>query len=90
MELLDHELSAKRIRDHLIEIAHRAPPLPRQRQVPFNAVEKVLCYGLFSVCDPHRYGRANIQTVPESVKQLADFFRRTPGSITNKMLNREK
>lgn len=89
MELLERELSVQRIRDHLIEIARRSQPLPRQRQVPFNPIEKVLCYGLFYVCDPHKYGGANIQSVPESVKHLATFFRRTPGSITSKMLNLE-
>ncbi|HEU5380368.1 MAG TPA: hypothetical protein VFV38_33510, partial [Ktedonobacteraceae bacterium] len=89
MELLDHELSVQRIRDHLSEIVHRSLPSPGQRQVPFNPVEKLLCYGLFYLCDPHKYGGANIHTVPESVKQLATFFRRTPGSIINKMLNLE-
>lgn len=87
MELLDRELSVQRIREQLLEITHRSLPLPGQRQVPFNAVEKVLCSGLFYLCDPHKYGGANIQTVPESVKQLATFFQRTPGSITSKMLN---
>ncbi|HEY0756252.1 MAG TPA: HNH endonuclease [Ktedonobacteraceae bacterium] len=89
MELLDRELSVQRIRDHLLEIIRRSFPLPGQRQVTFNPVEKVLCYGLFYLCDPHRYGGANIQAVPKSVKQLAAFFQRTPGSITNKMLNLE-
>jgi putative restriction endonuclease len=89
MELLDRELSAQRIRHHLIEITQRAPTLPGQRQVPFNPVEKVLCYGLFYLCNPHKYGGRNIKSVPESVWQLATFFRRTPGSITNKMLNLE-
>ncbi len=89
MELLDRELSVERIRDYLLEIARRSQPLPGHRQVPFNFVEKILCYGLFYLCDPHKYGGANIQSVPESVKQLATFFQRTPGSITNKMLNLE-
>jgi putative restriction endonuclease len=89
MELLDRELSVQRIRNHLTDIVHRPRPLPGHRQVPFNPVEKVLCYGLFYLCDPHKYGGANIQTVPESVKQLATFFWRTPGSITSKMLNLE-
>ncbi len=87
MELLDREFSIQRIRAYLSEITQRSLPEPGQRQVPFNAVEKVLCCGLFYLCNPHKYGGANIQTVPESVKQLATFFRRTPGSITSKMLN---
>lgn len=89
MELLERELSRQRIRDQLGEIARRSSPLPGRRQVPFSLVEIVLCYGLFYLCDPHKYGGANIHAVPESVKQLAVFFRRTPGSITNKMLNLE-
>lgn len=89
MEFLERECSVQRIRDHLIAMMHRAPPQPGQRQVPFNLVEKVLCYGLFFLCNPHTYGGANIHRVPESVKQLAVFFRRTPGSIINKMLNLE-
>lgn len=89
MELIDKELTPERVREQLSEMAHRASVPPGLRQVPFNAIEKVLCYGLFSQCDPHKYGGANIQTVPECVKQLAAFFHRTPGSITNKMLNLE-
>jgi putative restriction endonuclease len=89
LELLDHELSAQRIQEQLIEITHRMPVLPGKRQVPFTAVEKVCCYGLFFLCNPHRYGGANMHTVPESVKQLATFFRRSPDSLINKMLNLE-
>jgi hypothetical protein len=37
--------------------------------------------------NPHRYGGGNIDQVPDAVKSLALFFRRTAGSITNKMLN---
>jgi putative restriction endonuclease len=86
---LEREFSLQRIREHLHEITRRLPPLSGQRQVPFNLVEKALCYGLFYLCNPHKYGGANIQTVPDSVKQLAAFCRRTHGSITNKMLNLE-
>lgn len=86
---LERDFSLQRICEYLREITRRLPPLPSQRQVPFNPVEKALCYGLFYLCNPHRYGGANIQTVPESVRQLAAFCRRTPGSITNKMLNLE-
>ncbi len=51
-------LSAQRIRIHLLDILARDPPAPNKRQVPFNAVETLLCYGLFSLVDPHRYGAA--------------------------------
>jgi putative restriction endonuclease len=83
----DTELSAQQIRDHLTEISQRQLPQPGHRQVPFNIVETLLCYGLFYIFDPHKYGGANIDKVPPVVKTLATFFHRTPGSVTNKMLN---
>jgi hypothetical protein len=52
-----------------------------------NVIETLLCHGLFTLCDPHKYGGRNIHTVPPAVTALAAFFRRTPGSITTKMLN---
>lgn len=60
---------------------------PAPRQVAFLPVETLLCYALFYRMDPHRFGGGNIDRVPEAVKDLATTFRRTPGSITNKMLN---
>src|SRR5579883_1898954 len=81
------DLSTEQILHQLTEISHRQLPQPGHRQVPFNMVETVLCYGLFYILDPHRYGGANIDKVPSEVNTLAAFFRRTPGSITNKMLN---
>jgi putative restriction endonuclease len=81
------ELSRQEILDQLIEISARQLPKLGRRQVAFNAVETLLCYGLFYILDPHRYGGANIDKVPSIVRTLAAFFRRTPGSITNKMLN---
>src|SRR5690242_10763823 len=63
------------------------PHVPGKRQVPFNAVETLLCYGLFSLIDPHHYGGGNIDRIPASARILSIFFRRTPGSITSKMLN---
>jgi putative restriction endonuclease len=81
------ELSSEQILNHLIEISRRQFPQPGHRQAPFNSVETLLCYGLFYILDPHKYGGANIDEVPPIVKTLASFFRRTPGSITNKMLN---
>jgi putative restriction endonuclease len=58
-----------------------------RRQVPFLPVETLLCYGLFYRLDPHRYGGANIDRVPDEVKSLAATLNRTAGSLTNKMLN---
>src|SRR5450759_4555694 len=81
------DLSPQQIRAQLVDILARDLPVPGKRQGPFNAVETLLCYGLFSLVDPHRYGGANIDQVPAIVGTLATFFRRTPGSITSKMLN---
>ena len=81
------ELSPEAIRGYLLAILARPVIAPKQRQEPFNPVEVVLCFGLFSVLNPHRYGGGNIDRVPEDVKKLAAFFRRSAGSITNKMLN---
>jgi putative restriction endonuclease len=81
------ELSPHEISQHLAKIAARHVPEPGRRQVPFNAIETLLCYGLFYLLNPHRYGGGNIHKVPPIVNTLATFFRRTPGSITNKMLN---
>ncbi len=81
------ELSVQEIHQQIVEITQRQSPEPGRRQVPFNAVETLLCYGLFYLLDPHRYGGSNIDKVPAIVNTLAAFFRRSPGSITNKMLN---
>jgi putative restriction endonuclease len=81
------ELSHQDILNQLTEISARQIPEPGRRQVAFNTVETLLCYGLFYILDPHRYGGANIDKVPLIIRTLAAFFRRTPGSITNKMLN---
>lgn len=86
MPLLE-DLSSLQILNHLTEISQRQFPPAGHRQVPFNIVETLLCYGLFYQLNPHKYGGANIEQVPAVVKVLANFFRRTPGSITNKMLN---
>ena len=80
-------LTPQDIHTQLMNILLRELPLPSKRQVPFNEVETLLCYGLFSQVDPHRYGGANIDRVPAIVATLATFFRRSPGSITSKMLN---
>jgi len=81
------DLSRQEILKQLLAISSRQLPEPGRRQVPFTITETLLCYGLFYILDPHRYGGANIDTLPVAAKKLAAFFRRTPGSITNKMLN---
>jgi len=81
------ELSPQEIDQQLTAMSVRHVPEAGRRQVPFNAVETLFCYGLFSVLDPHRYGGGNINKVPPIVNTLAAFFRRSPGSITSKMLN---
>ncbi len=60
---------------------------PRPRQEAFTPVEAVLCYGLFFVVDPHRYGGSSMHRAPAIVHDLAKQFLRPAGSITNKMMN---
>jgi putative restriction endonuclease len=71
----------------LLEMLNRQIPQPGSRQVKFNSIEVLLCYGLFRVVNPHRYGGWNKDRLPASVTKLAIFFRRPPNSITTKMLN---
>jgi putative restriction endonuclease len=47
------DLSPAQIRIQLMAILERDLPLPGKRQGSFNAVEILLCYGLFSLVDPH-------------------------------------
>ena len=70
-----------------VRILRRMPPDKGRRQEPFLPIEVLLCYGLFLVVDPHRYGGANIASVPAEMKALAAAFRRSPGSLLYKMLN---
>src|SRR6266487_1055414 len=81
------ELSPQQVLNHLTEISQRQFPQLGHRQAPFNIIETLLCYGLFYILDPHKCGGANIEKVPPVAKTLATFFCRTPGSLTNKMLN---
>ena len=50
-------------------------------------MEVILCYALFFVVDPHRYGGGRIDRAPRIVHDLAKLFVRPPASITLKMLN---
>jgi putative restriction endonuclease len=81
------DLTQEQVRQQLADILAREVPAPGHRQVPFNAVETLLCYGLFYLLDPHRYGGGNIDQAPALVHILARLFKRSPGSLTNKMLN---
>ena len=80
-------LAEQDIERQLREIQARQQPAAKSRQVDFNAVETLLCYGLFHLLDPHRFGGGNIHLVPQEAQKLAAFFRRSPASLTNKMLN---
>lgn len=60
---------------------------PRPRQEPFTPVEAILCYGLFFVMDPHRYGGGSMHRAPKILHDLAELFVRPPGSVNNKMMN---
>jgi putative restriction endonuclease len=61
--------------------------VPLARQVAFLPVETLLSYALFYLLNPHRFGGGNIDQVPPEVKALAATFKRSAGSLTNKMLN---
>lgn len=80
-------LSREEIRQQLQVIVARSWPVPGKRQVPFTPVETLICYGLFHIVDPHKYGGRNIATVPFAVQTIAVFFKRTAGSVLSKMLN---
>jgi putative restriction endonuclease len=84
-ELSDYlDLTPDQARLQWRQILRRAP---RDRQEAFTPVEVVLCYALFFVVDPHRYGGASIHRAPPIVHSLASLFVRTPGSINSKMMN---
>lgn len=80
-------LSTNEIRKNLLELLNRQNPLSGKRQVDYNPVETLLCYGLFEILDPHKFGGNSLHKLPKEAKELASFFHRSPGSITNKMLN---
>ena len=78
------DLTAEQARSQWGQVLRRQP---KKRQEPFTPVEAVLCYGLFFVVDPHRYGGGSMHLAPKIVHDLALLFVRPPGSITNKMMN---
>ena len=79
-------LTAEQARSQWGQILQRQP---KKRQEPFTPVEVILCYGLFYVVNPYRYGGSSIHRAPPVVHQLAGLFVRPPASITNKMMNLE-
>jgi len=87
-ELRDYlEIDADAARRQWQAILDRESPTPGKRQEPFRPIEVVLCFGLFRLLDPRRFGGANLHLLPHEAKALARTFRRPPGSLTNKMLN---
>ena len=88
LELRDYlEIDADAARRQWQAILARDPPLRGRRQEPFRPIEVVLCFGLFRLLDPRRFGGANLHLLPDEAKALAGTFRRPAGSLTNKMLN---
>ncbi|GCE03836.1 HNH endonuclease [Dictyobacter aurantiacus] len=85
MDVVD--LSRQDIAHQLLKIKQRQTPTPGKRQEDFNSVELLMCYGLFYILDPHRFGGRNIHLVPDELNVLARFFKRSVSSITSKMLN---
>ena len=78
------ELTVEQARSQWGQILRRQP---RPRQEPYTPVEAILCYGLFFVMDPHRYGGGSMHRAPEILHDLARLFVRPPGSLNNKMMN---
>lgn len=78
------DLTAEQARAQWGRILRRQP---RSRQEPFTPVEAILCYGLFFVVDPHRYGGGRMGQAPPIVHGLARLFVRSSASITIKMKN---
>lgn len=78
------DLTVEQARSQWAQILRREQ---RPRQETFTPVEAILCYALFFVVDPHRYGGSSMHRAPPIVHQLAALFVRPPGSITNKMMN---
>lgn len=62
------DLKAEQARSQWGQILRRQP---RPRQEAFVPVEAVLCYALFFVVDPHRYGGASMHRAPAIVHDLA-------------------
>ena len=60
---------------------------PGKRQEPFRPIETVLCFGLFRVVDPNRYGGGNKHLIPDEVQRLARTLRRPATSLLYKMQN---
>lgn len=83
------DLSPADARAQWHRIAARSYPAPGKRQENYQAVEVVMCFALFFELDPHRYGGANIDSAPPALHALARTFRRSPNSLTIKMLNLE-
>ena len=81
------EISPAVARAQWQRIVARPPPVKGKRQGVFEPIEVLLCHGLFLVLNPRSFGGANIHKVPGEAKRLAALFRRTPGSLTSKMLN---
>lgn len=88
LSLADYlDLTVEQARAQWAGIIQREPPPPGKRQSKFTPVEVVLCYGLFFVVDPHRYGGSSMHRAPKVVHDLARLFARPPSSINYKMLN---
>ena len=78
------DLTVEQARSQWGQILRRQP---KPRQEPYTPVEAILCYGLFFVMDPHRYGGGSMHRAPEILHDLALLFVRPPGSLNNKMMN---
>lgn len=60
---------------------------PGGRQVPFNPVETLLCFGVAFRVNHRQFGGSTAHLAPSPVPELARLFRRPPSSILAKMAN---
>lgn len=65
----------------------RKPPQAGSRQSRFLPVEDALCFALFRILEPARYGSNNIARAPGELHALAALLRRPPSSLLDKMRN---
>jgi putative restriction endonuclease len=81
------ELSEADARAQWRRVRQRVQRVSQSRQERFLPIEVLLSYALFFILNPHSFGGANIDKVPEAVKRLAATLHRSAGSLTSKMLN---
>lgn len=70
-----------------IGVQNREPHESLSRQVPFVAIEVVLCHAASLLVDHRRFGSSTNASAPEPIQLLSLLFRRPPSSVLAKMAN---